>query len=406
MKYIREHWNYLTEPGAYPGVDLLRAVAVTLVLLYHFQLLFIGWVGVDLFFVISGFLIGGIILEKAMTGRFSIAEFYGRRALRILPVYYFMILLCAMFKAHTPLDWTAIKTILSGMLFLQTTGPYFFSKFFSLNDAYTVGGSWSLVTEEMFYLVAPLTLLAFITICRRKFSLVAWLIGAVVLSGILMRLYMTSTFSPEDPNLYFVSFIQFHSRYDELAAGVLAAALVRLGKDMRIQSEWWMTAAIVLVVMFLLYIYNKPAFLTKPWRITRDTIWLPTLFAGAGMSLLLSSFWWKFHVAPVVVLARLSYPLYLIHILFLELSSPFGNEGVMLWMLNSFTFQGRAVVLMVVCVLLAYLTSLLVEYPFIRIYKNKVGAFRTNSSADRLASRVLREVKQGKGEQVLDVRTR
>ncbi|HHQ4463514.1 TPA: acyltransferase family protein [Aeromonas veronii] len=376
MKYIREHWNYLTESGVYPGVDLLRAAAVTLVLLYHFQLLFIGWVGVDLFFVISGFLIGGIILDKAMAGRFSFADFYGRRALRILPVYYFVILLCVIFKAHTPLDLTAIKTIISGMLFLQTTGQYFFPEFFSLNDAYTVGGSWSLVIEEMFYLVAPVALLLFVAICRRNLSLVAFLVGAVVLSGILVRAYMTSNFAPEDPNWHFASFIQFHSRYDELAAGVLAAALVRVCKDMRKHSEWWMTAAIILVAMFLLYIYNKQAFLTKPWTIARDTIWLPTLLAGAGMSLLLSSYWWKFHVIPVVVLARLSYPLYLVHILFLELSNPHGNEGLMLWMLNSFTFQGRAVVLMVVCILLAYLTSLFVEYPFIRIYKKNVGALK------------------------------
>jgi peptidoglycan/LPS O-acetylase OafA/YrhL len=327
VNYAREHWNYLTEPGAYSGVDFLRAAAVTLVLLYHFQLLFIGWVGVDLFFVISGFLIGGIILDKAIAGRFSfLAQFYGRRALRILPAYYFVLLLCAIFKAHTPLDWTAIKTIISGMLFLQTTGPYFFPEVFSLDDAYIVGGSWSLVIEEMFYLVAPCALLTFVAICRRNLSLVAFLVGAMVLSGILVRAHMTSGFAPDDPNWHFASFIQFHSRYDELVAGVLAAVLVRVCKNMRETSEWWMTAAIILLAMFLLYIYNKQAFLTKPWTITRDTIWLPTLLAGGGMCLLLSLYQLKFHETPVVVLARLSYPLYLVTSFSWSYQIPMVNE--------------------------------------------------------------------------------
>lgn len=369
MYYIKEHWNYLTTSGAYPGVDLLRAAAVALVILYHFQFINTGWAGVDLFFVISGFLIGGIIIDKAMAGRFSFTDFYVQRALRILPVYYFIILLCAIFKANTPIDYTALKTIISGMFFLQTTGPYFFPEFFNLNAHYSVGGSWSLVVEEMFYLVAPVVLLLFVSISRRNLSLVAILVGAVVLSGILTRTYMTGDFSPEDQNWHFASFIQFHSRYDELAAGVLAAVLVRVCKDMRKQSEWWMTAAMILIALFLFYIYNKHEFLNKPWTITRDTIWLPTLLSSAAMSLLLSSYWWKFHATPIVILARLSYPLYLVHILFLELTNPYGSQGILLWMLNSFTFQGRALLAIIACVLLTYLTSLLVEYPFIRIYK-------------------------------------
>jgi hypothetical protein len=55
----------------------------------------------------------------------------------------------------------------------------------------------------------------------------------------------------------------------------------------------------------------------------------------------------------------------------------------MLWMSNSFSFQGRSVVLMVICILLAYLTSLLVEYPFIRIYKRNVGFLKNDLSIDR-----------------------
>src|SRR5579871_6644947 len=72
------------------NLDALRALAVLLVMLFHFRLLAVGWVGVSIFFVISGFLITRILLRDA--GRFALGEylglFYVRRALRIFPIYY------------------------------------------------------------------------------------------------------------------------------------------------------------------------------------------------------------------------------------------------------------------------------------------------------------------------------
>src|SRR3954470_21880434 len=77
-----------------PDIDGLRAIAVTAVVLFHagafpFRS---GYVGVDIFFVISGYLIGGIILREAMAGRFSFAVFYARRARRILPALFTVVL--------------------------------------------------------------------------------------------------------------------------------------------------------------------------------------------------------------------------------------------------------------------------------------------------------------------------
>jgi peptidoglycan/LPS O-acetylase OafA/YrhL len=386
MGYVKEHWKYLTGAGGYPGIDFLRALAVLLVAFYHFQMLPMGWVGVDIFFVISGFLIGGIILDKVKSGSFDFVDFYKKRALRILPIYYFIMLLCFIFKAGGVFDFAGIKSILSGMLFLQTTGPYFFPGFFTVNDAYIPAGSWSLVIEEMFYLVAPLAIVLVSYLAgKRLWFIIAVLVVAFV-SGIATRIAMTSAFMPDDSSWHFASFIQFHSRYDELAIGVLAAAYLRFARDVKAQSAWWIAAALTLIFLFLMYIFGKPEFLAKPFLMTRDTIWLPTLLGAIGACLVLGIYWMPLQAKPIVLLARLSYPLYLVHIFFLEMTNRYSHVGILKWMLEAFTHHGRSVVLIAVCVFLSYLASLLVEYPFIRIYKTKKAPATIDSKPEAVAA--------------------
>lgn len=358
-------------PGLYPGVDLLRAIAVSLVILRHFSFVSVGWVGVDLFFVISGFLIGGAILDKAIKGKFAMGEFYWRRALRILPLYYLIILLVALFRAPGSFDMMALKSVLMSMFFLQTTGPYFFPEILQINHAYDVGGSWSLVIEEMFYLVAPIALLVFLKITRGNLKAVAGLVALVVVSGIFARMAMTSEFAPDDANWHFASFVQFHSRYDELAAGVLAACLVRLLMGAKKQSVWWMVVGAFLLSVFLFFMYSHPVYLTVPQSMTRETIWLPTLLAAMCTAFLMGSYWWPIHFLPIVVIARLSYAIYLVHILLMELVGPHANEGVLLWLTQEITIHGMRVVLILFSLFFAYLASLLVEYPFVRLYKGR-----------------------------------
>src|SRR5574339_1073189 len=78
-----------------PGLDGLRAIAFLLVFAFHTDYLQIGWIGVQFFFVLSGFLITGILLDmkKSLPPRDYFFKFYGRRFLRIFPLYYFYLLL-------------------------------------------------------------------------------------------------------------------------------------------------------------------------------------------------------------------------------------------------------------------------------------------------------------------------
>jgi peptidoglycan/LPS O-acetylase OafA/YrhL len=138
LRYLRDHWSYLTTAGAYPGIDAMRFVAIGTVCLYHFKFLPWGWVGVDLFFVLSGFLIGGALLDQGRDSRLSFTRFYRHRALRILPVYYLFVLLSFLFKAHARIDETTGPSVLAALTFMQTTGAYYLK--WPVDSAFVPGG--------------------------------------------------------------------------------------------------------------------------------------------------------------------------------------------------------------------------------------------------------------------------
>ena len=371
MKYVRDHWEYMTTPGRYPGIDMLRAIAVSLVLLFHSNAVRVGWVGVDLFFVLSGFLIGGMLLEKIAAGNLSMWRFYSHRALRILPIYYFMILMYYFFKAGAPKwDWVAISSVLYGGLFLQTTGPYFFPQLIQVDPRFIVDGAWSLVIEEMFYLVAPLFLVLAFKLTNNNLRTVTLAVFLAALGGIAVRLGATSGYAPDDGR-YFGTFIQFHTRFDELAAGVVAAGIVQQEWNVRRWSWWLVAASVVLWGVFGMFMMAHPDFLAAPHTITGATVWLPTLFGFAGALAVLSVYWWPCTSKTVVFLARLSYPLYLVHLLVFQVINRYRGKGF--WEIVDAHFRAFGVyaLMIAVSVILAYVVSLLVEFPFLRAYKGR-----------------------------------
>lgn len=207
-----------------PEIDGLRAIAVVSVVLYHGEFVWRGmnvlpggFLGVDIFFVISGYLISTIILGEAEGEGFSFARFYGRRARRILPALFFMMI------ATLPLAWlfmvpeTARKYAGSGLSAL-----FFGSNFwFWLEDSYTADASalkpflhtWTLSVEEQFYLFFPPILLAVWKFARKYTD------GIIVMMlGIsLIAANGASVWAP-DANFYLLPF-----RGWELLAGALLA---------------------------------------------------------------------------------------------------------------------------------------------------------------------------------------
>lgn len=151
-----------------PDIDGLRAIAILGVLVYHLapRLLPGGFVGVDVFFVISGFLISSLIDRDCQSGTFSIARFYERRIRRIIPALFAMmaVVLAASWILLLPEDLTALGkamryTVIAmpNVHFQRITDDYFNESVFQSPLLHT----WSLGVEEQFYLVFPLLLWAF-----------------------------------------------------------------------------------------------------------------------------------------------------------------------------------------------------------------------------------------------------
>jgi peptidoglycan/LPS O-acetylase OafA/YrhL len=364
--YLAEHLSYLARPGGYPGIDVLRAGAILAVVFFHYRIVGcnFGWIGVDLFFVISGFLIGGLIWDDLQAGCFSFLSFYRNRTLRILPTYYLFVVLTASVNLGFFADTTErlLQSVAMALSFTQTTLPYYWGV--GINHAIAPGGSWSMVVEEYFYLVVPLLLLLCHRCLRQRQVLFA--LGVIVLIAPLIRLYATRQFLPNDANWFFASSIQFHSRFDELLLGVIAAILIRHRPVTR--PSLWLGLGGLGVLAFVGFLLVNPSSWLNPTLLTRATIWTPTCLGLSFVAMVMGVSQSIIAPAWVVVVARLSFPLYLGHIWLGVLAKRIGLISLDVGLPPGDHLVGR-IVLIALSFLLAYCVSLTLEYPFIRYYK-------------------------------------
>jgi peptidoglycan/LPS O-acetylase OafA/YrhL len=240
--------------GFRPDVEGLRAVAVGLVLLYHAGLRFVpgGFVGVDVFFVISGFLITGLLVkELERSGTISIAGFYGRRAKRLLPaaalVLAATVVLTFLFLPR--IRWAEIGgDVKSAALYVVNWRLANRSVDYLAEDsvASPVQHYWSLAVEEQYYLVWPLLLLLAAWWARRRgrsFGTELWIGLAIIgIPSFVYSIYKTGV----DPA---VSFFITTTRMWELAIGAAVAlgvsSLARLPRTVAIALGWCGLAAII-----------------------------------------------------------------------------------------------------------------------------------------------------------------
>ena len=203
-----------------PDVDGLRAVAVLPVLLFHFDVppFSGGYVGVDIFFVISGYLIGKIILDELEAGRYSIAQFYVRRIRRIFPAL-FVVLAVSSVCAWIFLFPSELKdygksliavTFFVSNLFFHLSGGYFAAA----AETQPLLHTWSLAVEEQFYIFFPLILMLLQKLRPGRPVLPIVVLGAL---SFLCACWLLRT--DRDAAFYLVQ-----SRAWELLAGALLAA--------------------------------------------------------------------------------------------------------------------------------------------------------------------------------------
>ena len=237
-----------------PDIEGLRAIAVLLVVLGHAGVPFVrgGYVGVDVFFVISGFLITSLLLgELSRSGSISIRRFYARRAVRLLPVATLVV----------------GATVIAGWLWLPATRLRSIlvdaasSSVYAINYRLAVQGTdylaaegppsplqhfWSLAVEEQFYLVWPVLLIVLAVLWRKRGKVPIWPIAGTLALVIAASLYLSVTQTASAaPWAYFGS----HTRAWELAVGALVALFAtqaaRLPKAIAAAMGWMGVAAIL-----------------------------------------------------------------------------------------------------------------------------------------------------------------
>ena len=233
-----------------PEIDGLRSLAVVPVILFHagFELFSGGFVGVDVFFVISGYLITTILIEDIENKRFSIVNFYERRARRILPALFFVMLLCIPFVWIWMLpaqmkDFSAsifsVSVFLSNLYFMSQIN--YFAPYAELNPLLH---TWSLSVEEQFYLFFPPLLLVLLKPSRRFAIFVIFLLAA--LSFIFSELAWREN---QERNFFFSL-----SRIWEIFAGSIAAFIVqRRG----VQKNNFIAILGLAAIVFSIFVYDE-----------------------------------------------------------------------------------------------------------------------------------------------------
>ncbi|GAA1809665.1 acyltransferase [Planosporangium flavigriseum] len=181
--------------GYRPALDGLRAVAVGAVIIYHLRdgLLPGGFLGVDLFFVLSGYLITGLLLdEHARTGHINLATFWARRVRRLMPALLLMVAVAIAVRVWAPLsDWQQRRGDLLATIFyyanwhMIASDQSYFAQFASQSP---LRHAWSLAIEEQFYIVWPLLVLVLLR-WRRRCLPAVFALGAAASAITMIVLY-------------------------------------------------------------------------------------------------------------------------------------------------------------------------------------------------------------------------
>jgi len=283
---MRQEWQ-ATAFSRIPELDGLRGVAVLLVLFHHFvmysgmtrnvlaekivqNLAGSAWTGVDLFFVLSGFLITGILYDtKTQPGYFR--NFYSRRALRIFPLYF----------GFVALSLLAAPVLLSpedGQQLVEAQGwfwAYMTNIYIVVEgrwpDPQHLNHFWSLAIEEQFYLIWPLAVLA---LSRRH--LVRLAVGCMA-TALFLRITAPFGMSALD------AYVLLPTRMDSLAAGALVALLVRSDDGLRVLKTWSLPGFFVSMgILFALFCRKWGLSESDPFVVTFGY----TLIALAAASLI------------------------------------------------------------------------------------------------------------------------
>ena len=353
------------------ALDGLRGFALILVFLFHLfsfelqnanafeqvfmSLMRIGWCGVDIFFVLSGFLITRILLTAKGEGSYYI-KFYTRRILRIFPIYYSFLVI-----------YLVILPFLFPVISSYKTGPDFVLWFYLINfkgHSMPTNHFWSLAVEEQFYLLWPFLVMFFTTksLIRTCFLM--------LLTGLLFRTIISLGWTPLDP---IKAYTLIFCRWDSLGAGALLAVLAHSNEGIfkKIINRSFV------VGLFSLILLAFTAFLGKSTgyrNIYISTLGLSFVWIAA-VSLIVS----VFRVGPSRVffenktlgyIGRRSYAMYILHYPIMIYAEKFNFVSIISKFTGSlFAHFLIGFVLFALVLFLSEISWRLIESPFLKLKK-------------------------------------
>lgn len=275
-----------------PEIDGLRAIACVLVILFHSAPKSVfsgGFLGVDMFFVLSGYLITGLLAaEVDRKGEIDILYFYWQRALRLIPA---LLLFLLTYAALAPIVWPEYNHYPDALLAAFYVSDYTYPLF---ENPYYIRHTWSLAVEEQFYLLWPLVVPF---ILRGRYSLII-----LVTIWIFLSIWRISLSGDDWKSYYF----PFHTHCTGLIAGAILCLLQRRGVLNVGQALGFLAAICFGILSVSAYIGNSVLSILLAEILSCLIIGCVVLKRSPILEKLLSA-------KPVVILGKLSYGMYLWH---------------------------------------------------------------------------------------------
>lgn len=289
--------------GYRPDIDGLRSLAIIPVVLNHLGVrgFWGGFVGVDIFFVISGFLITGNIVSDVKRNRYSITDFYRRRIIRIFPALFLLIFVCSVLSCIVMLPSELVRFAKSlGAAAISGSNVLFYSESGYFEPAAKIKPllhTWSLAIEEQFYIVWPLVLAPLTRHCPRA---VPWVAGVIVGVSLAISAWMLY-FDPSG------AYYLLPSRAWELAIGALLATLPRF-----YTPNWLRQVLATCALAAILYAIRSFSEVTP---FPGFAALIPCVGAAILISVGSSGSWVSAALScrPMVFIGQISYSLYLWH---------------------------------------------------------------------------------------------
>jgi len=286
-------------------IDGLRAIAVLSVIIFHISEYYLpgGFLGVDIFFIISGYLITKIVYTEIKSKQFSFSNFYQRRMKRILPAFFFMVILTIITGYYILLPYQYLKLgisaastllFISNMQYSFRAGDYFANE----SGEWPLLHTWSLAVEEQYYFILPLMLMFFINNFNKK--------TLVILGGIAFISFALASYGAATLEFAKMSYYSLPTRMGELLIGSFLAVYMYNNTSFKVTNSRVTVLALFVILISLFFVNSNmvfPGFLALPIGVATALL---IASEGTYVNKLLSN-------KLLVYIGLMSYSLYLVH---------------------------------------------------------------------------------------------